>query len=76
MEEIKKFWDSLDGLLLVRKRELALGGALCVMTGLCAGHRRKAGGRGHQKEAPSARPPLIPNAKSAEEYRPAGRQGG
>lgn len=37
MEEIKKFWDSLDGLLLVRKRELALGGALCVMTGLCAG---------------------------------------
>lgn len=37
MEEIKKFWDGLDGLLLVRKRELALGGALCVMTGLCAG---------------------------------------
>ena len=37
MEKIKNFWDSLDGLLLVRKRELALGGALCVMTGLCAG---------------------------------------
>lgn len=37
MEKIKKFWDSLDGLLLVRKRELLLGAALCAMTGLCAG---------------------------------------
>lgn len=37
MEKIKNFWDSLDGLLLIRKRELVLGGALCVMSGLCAG---------------------------------------
>lgn len=37
MEDIKKFWDGLDGVLLVRKRELFLGGALCAMTGLCAG---------------------------------------
>ena len=37
MEEIKKYWDSLDGLMLIRKRELFLGGALCVMTGLTAG---------------------------------------
>lgn len=37
MEELKKYWDSLDGLMLIRKRELFLGGALCVMTGLTAG---------------------------------------
>ena len=37
MEEIKKYWDSLDGLMLIRKRELLLGGMLCVMTGLSAG---------------------------------------
>mgnify|MGYP005914149035 CR=1 FL=1 len=28
MEEIKKFWNSLDGVFIVRKRELFLGGAL------------------------------------------------
>ena len=37
MEEIKKYWDKLDGLMLIRKRELFLGGALCLMTGLTAG---------------------------------------
>ena len=37
MEEIKKFWNSLDGVFIVRKRELFLGGALCLMTGLTAG---------------------------------------
>lgn len=37
MEEIKKYWEKLDGLMLVRKRELFLGGALCLMTGLTAG---------------------------------------
>ena len=37
MEEIKKFWNSLDGVFIVRKRELFLGGALCAMTGLSLG---------------------------------------
>ena len=37
MEEIKKYWEKLDGLMLIRKRELFLGGALCLMTGLTAG---------------------------------------
>ena len=37
MEEMKKFWNSLDGVLFVRKRELFLGGALCAMTGLSLG---------------------------------------
>ena len=36
MEEIKKFWNSLDGVFIVRKRELFLG-ALCAMTGLSLG---------------------------------------
>ena len=37
MEEIKKFWNSLDGVFIVHKRELFLGGALCAMTGLSLG---------------------------------------
>lgn len=37
MEEIKKFWNRLDGVFIVRKRELFLGGALCAMTGLSLG---------------------------------------
>ena len=30
MEEIKKFWNSLDGVFIVRKRELFLGGASSI----------------------------------------------
>ena len=37
MEEIKKYWNQLDGLVLVRKRELALGALLCATAGLSAG---------------------------------------
>lgn len=37
MKQIEKFWNSLDGVMLARKRELLLGGLLCLTTGLTLG---------------------------------------
>lgn len=37
MKKLEKFWNSLDGVTLVRKRELLLGGLLCLTTGLTLG---------------------------------------
>ena len=37
MKKLEKFWNSLDGATLVRKRELLLGGLLCLTTGLTLG---------------------------------------
>lgn len=37
MKHLKTFWNSLDGVVLARKRELVLGGLLCLTTGLTLG---------------------------------------
>ena len=64
MEEIKKYWDSLDGLMLIRKRELFLGGMLCVMTGLSAGlllspRKTVVSGKQPQPEEPKKKKHLL-----------------
>ena len=37
MKHLESFWNSLDGVVLARKRELALGGLLCLTAGLTLG---------------------------------------
>ena len=34
MKRLETLWDSLDGVVLARKRELLLGGLLCLTAGL------------------------------------------
>lgn len=37
MKHLESFWNSLDGVVLARKRELVLGGLLCLTAGLTLG---------------------------------------
>ena len=37
MKRLETLWNSLDGVVLARKRELLLGGLLCLTTGLTLG---------------------------------------
>ena len=37
MEKVMQFWKDLDGSAVFRKREVFLGGMLCLMTGLTLG---------------------------------------
>ena len=37
MEKLQQFWKDLDGSAIFRKREIFLGGLLCLMTGLTVG---------------------------------------
>ena len=37
MDKLKQFWKELDGAAVYHKREVFLGGLLCLMTGLTVG---------------------------------------